>query len=190
MIEIPDIKNQRFMFRLVCTTVALLFSLSLGNFARGETASPTPSPQLQIVELRVGPTLLQNSRSKALGHILKPLVRLATRVEVTNGFEVGAALLSILDTSEHYRVAGMLATGRWAVFAGPRFSAGLGFGFGAGYGADILDSDLYMSSSVVPYGYLSADARWRVGQMWAMGVEGAWENGSMFTLGLNLAVLF
>ncbi|MDZ4697088.1 MAG: hypothetical protein SGI86_18270 [Deltaproteobacteria bacterium] len=178
------------MFRIVCTTGVLLFSLSAGSAARGETATPTPSPRLQVVELRVGPTLLKNSRSKSLGHLLKPLVRLATRVEVTNGFEVGAALLSILDTSEHYRVAGMLATGRWAVFARPRFSAGLGFGFGAGYGADILDSDLYMRSSIVPYGYLSADARWRVGAMWAMGVEGAWENGSMYSLGLNLAALF
>lgn len=176
------------MFRIVCTTAVMFFSLSVGNAAEGET--PTPSPRLQVVELRVGPTLLVNSRSKSLGHLLKPLVRLATRVEVTKGFEVGAALLSILDTSEHYRVAGMLASGRWAVLNWPRFSAGVGFGFGAGYGADILDSDLYMRNLIVPYGYLSVDARWRVGEMWAMGLEGAWENGSMYSLGLNLAALF
>jgi hypothetical protein len=178
------------MFRIVCTTTLLSLLLSVGNAARADDTTSRPSARLQVVELRLGPTMLMNSRSKSLGHLFKPLVRLSTRVEVTNGLELGAALLSILDTSEHYRVAGLLATGRYAVLNRPRFSAGLGFGIGAGYGADILDEDLYMSDKVVPYGYLSADARWRVGDMWALGVEGAWENGSMISLGMSVAALF
>jgi len=178
------------MFRIVCTTTLLSLLLSVGNAARADESAARPSARLQVVELRLGPTMLLNSQSKALGHLFKPLVRLATRVEVTNRFEAGAALLGILDTNENYRVAGMLATGRFAAVSLPRFSAGLGFGIGAGYGANILDEDLFMSDPVVPYGYLSADARWRVGDMWALGVEGAWENISMVSLGMNFAALF
>lgn len=132
----------------------------------------------------LGPTLLLRSKSKAVGHLLKPHLVATVRRTVLPGLTLGGGVSAILDSSEHYRVLGALAVARYAVVDGPGFSFGPSLALGLGYDADILHDDLRASGKVAPYGFLAADARWNLGTRWQLGAELGWENLSMLRLGL------
>jgi hypothetical protein len=137
-----------------------------------------------VLDAQAGPAFLSKSRSSAIGHGFKPVARVGLRVPLLPRLEVGGALSGVVDGSEHYRVLGALAHGRFAVWQWPAFSLGAGFALGAGYGADILHADLKADGAVLPYGFLALDARWSVGERWLLGAEAGWENLSIVRLGL------
>lgn len=141
-----------------------------------------------VLDGQAGPAFLMKSRSRAIGHGFKPMARLGLRVEPWPRLEVGGAVSGLVDGSEHYRVLGALAHGRFALWQRPAFSLGAGLALGAGYDADILHADLRSGGAVLPYGFLAVDARWAPGDRWLLGVEAGWENLSIVRLGLLVGV--
>jgi hypothetical protein len=141
-----------------------------------------------VLDGQVGPAYLSTSRSSAIGHSVKPVARVGLRVVLLPRLEVGGSIAGVLDSSEHYRVAGGLAHARLALWHRPGFSLGAGLGLGAGYDADILHDDLAGGGSIAPYGMLAADARWSIGGRWLVGVEAGWDNLSIARLGLLVGV--
>jgi len=137
-----------------------------------------------VLDGQVGPAFLTKSRSRAIGHGFKPVARLGLRMSLTPRLEVGGAVSGIVDSSEHYRVLGGLAAGRFALWQRPVFSLGAVLGLGAGYDADILHADLEADAAIAPYGFLAVDARWSIGERWLVGLEAGWENVSILRLGL------
>jgi hypothetical protein len=137
-----------------------------------------------VVDGQLGPALLRQSRSRAIGHGVKPTARLGLRTQIAPRLEVGGALSALLDTSEHYRVLGGLATARFALWRRPAFSVGAALGLGAGYNADILHSNLDADAPVAPYGTVAFDARWRIGARWLIGAETGWDNLSIVRIGV------
>jgi hypothetical protein len=157
---------------------------ALGTFLGQAPASAEEAQPRWATSAVVGPTLLLRSKSKAVGHLLKPHSLLSARRTLWPRLEVGGALTAILDSSEHYRVLGGLALARYAIVDGPGFSLGATAALGLGYDADILHKDLKASSTVIPYGYLATDGRWTLGRRWQLGAEAGWENLSMLRLGV------
>lgn len=162
----------------------MLHYLLIGSLALASPETPVRGQAPSILDAQVAPAFLMRSRSLAIGHAFKPMVRVGLRWPVLTRIEVGGALLGLLDASEHYRVLGALAQGRLALWHRPRFSAGAGLGLGVGYNADILHEDLAARAPVVPYGSAALDARWRLGHRWLLGVEAGWDNLSIARLGL------
>lgn len=140
-----------------------------------------------MVDGQVGPVFLLRSRSKAVGHAWKPMARVGVRTTLRPRLEVGGTVSGLLDGSEHYRVLGLLAHGRFALLQRPGFSLGASLALGAGYDADILHADLE-GDSVVPYGFFAVDGRWELGRRWLLGVEAGWENVSILRLGLLVGI--
>lgn len=143
-----------------------------------------------LADLSAGPTYLPAARSSAIGHSVKPGVRLGLRVEALPRLELGAALGALLEGNAHYRVLGLLAHGRWALYetAARGFGVGIGLGVGAGHDADILHEDLAADGRVRVYGLAVLDARWLLARRWLLGVEAAWEHLRIARLGLLAGV--
>src|SRR5204862_7112611 len=121
----------------------------------------------------------------------KPVARVGLRCSLGARVELGAAVSGLLDGNAHYRVAGVLAHGRLALWRRPAFSLGAGVGLGVGTNADILHEDLRAGASpVVPYGFLALDARWTVAGPWLIGAEAGWENLSIVRLGALVGFAF
>jgi hypothetical protein len=146
--------------------------------------APASADGTLVVDGQIGSALLLQSRSQAIGHGVKPTARLGLRTQIAPRLEVGGSLSALLDTSEHYRVLGGLATARFALWRRPAFSVGAGLGLGAGYNADILHSDLDAEAPVAPYGTVAFDARWRIRDRWLIGAEAGWDNLSMVRIGM------
>jgi hypothetical protein len=143
-----------------------------------------------VLDGQFGPALLTKSRSRAIGHGFKPVARLGLRFPAGRQLELGGALSGVVDASEHYRVLGVVAHARLALWRRPAFSFGAGVAFGAGYNADILHAALRADAPLIPYGFLALDARWSLGERWLVGVEGGWENLSIARLGLLFGFQF
>jgi hypothetical protein len=143
-----------------------------------------------VLDSQIGPAFLMKSRSKSIGHGFKPMARVGLRVPILPRLEVGATLSGLVDASEHYRVLGLMAHGRFGLWQRPRFSLGAQLALGAGYNADILHADLSASAPVVPYGFVAFDARWALGDRWLCGVEAGSENLSMARIGLLVGFRF
>lgn len=146
--------------------------------------APASADGTLVVDGQIGPALLLQARSRALGHGVKPTARLGVRTQIMPRLEVGGSVSALLDTSVHYRVMGGLATARFALWQRPAFSVGAALGLGAGYNADILHSDLDADAPLAPYGMVAMDARWRIGDRWLIGAEAGWDNLSIVRLGM------
>lgn len=136
-----------------------------------------------ILDARLGPALLLHSQSKVPAHLVKPALRLEARDVVTDRLELGASLGGLISTSEHYRVLGIMAQGRWAVIARETFSLGVFLGLGAGYDADILHTNLVAPHRIAPYYEGGLDARLRFGRTF-VGLESSVENIALVHIGL------
>lgn len=120
-----------------------------------------------LIDGQIGPAFLMRSLSHAVGHAFKAAARLGLRRSLGGRIEVGGALSGLLDGSAHYRVVGALSHGRVALWRRPAFSLGAGLGLGVGLNADILHGDLRAGASpMMPYGFLSLDARWAIAGRW------------------------
>jgi hypothetical protein len=84
---------------------------------------------------------------------------------------MGGQVVALLDTSRNYRVLGVLALARYAMWVGPRFSMGASLGIGPGYDANILRNGLSGGEGVALYGRMGVDARWRLGENHFLGVH-------------------
>lgn len=149
-------------------------------------ASSAAAERRYVLDVVVGPAFLTKSRSRAIGHGFKPAARIGLRVGLLPRLEVGGTVSGIVDESEHYRVVGGLAHGRFALWQRPAFSVGTSLAVGAGYDADILHSSLEARGRILPYGFAALDARWFVRPGWLVGVEAGWENLSTVRLGALL----
>ena len=164
----------------------------LAAFAVGSSGGPhlaratTIETDAVLIDGRLGPSFLLDSRSNALEHLFKPSARLGGRLELGGGFELGASLLGLLSPNHHYRVIGLLGHGRYGLWQRPSFSLGVGAGLGVGKDADIQNVDLRADHTVMPYGFAALDARWSLGRSWRLGVELAYENLSLVSLGLTV----
>jgi hypothetical protein len=87
--------------------VALL--LAIPSTARAERAL--------VIDGVLGPAYLTESRSHAVSHLFKPLLRLDLRAEVAPWLEIGGGALALLTSSEHYRVVGGVGHARLAATA-------------------------------------------------------------------------
>lgn len=154
------------------------------------TTAPADADETLVIDGQLGPALLLQSRSRAIGHGVKPTARLGIRTQIAPRLEVGGALSALLDTSEHYRVLGGLATARFALWRRPAFSLGAALGLGAGYNADILHSDLDSDAPVAAYGMVAFDARWQLGARWLIGAEAGWDNLSIVRIGALVGLRF
>jgi hypothetical protein len=152
--------------------------------------APARAERPVILDGQVGPGFLMKSRSRAIGHGFKPVARLGLRLTLMPRLELGGAVSGLVDSSEHYRVLGAFALGRFALWQRPAFSLGAGLALGAGYNADILHADLSAGAPVVPYGFLALDARWSIADRWLLGAEAGWENLSIARLGLLFGFRF
>jgi hypothetical protein len=167
---------------LAVITSAIALSGAVAE-VRAETATPGPS---WVIDGRLGAAMLMKSRSKALGHLFKPDLLVSARRTLGERLEAGAALSALIAGSEHYRVLGLLAHARYAVWRPGRVSLGISGALGAGHDADILHRDLSADGSVAPYGFVAADGRWAIGQRWFVGLEVGFENLSMLQLGARV----
>ena len=165
--------------------LALLALLAASGVALPQAARALEAEAL-LVDGRLGPSFLLDSKSNALNHLFKPGVRLGARFEVGRRLELGASALGLLSPNAHYRVLGLLAHGRYGLWQRPTFSLGLGAGLGVGKDADIQNADLRADHTVMPYGFVGLDARWTVGRHWHLGVELAFENLSLLSLGIGV----
>ncbi len=156
----------------------------------GFLASPVQAGPPLVLDSQIGPAFLMKSRSKSIGHGFKPMARVGLRVPVLPRMEVGAALSGLVDASEHYRVLGLMAHGRFALWQRLTFSLGAQLALGAGYNADILHTDLSARAPIVPYGFVAVDARWTLGNRWLLGVEAGSENLSIARFGLLVGYRF
>lgn len=152
--------------------------------------APARAEPSLVLDGQVGPALLLRSRSRTIGHGIQASARIGVRTEVAPRLELGGSLSALLDTSEHYRVVGGLATARFALWRRPVFSAGAVLGLGAGYNADILHADLDAEAPIAPYGTIALDARWRLGERWLLGAEAGWDNLSIVRLGVLVGFSF
>jgi hypothetical protein len=140
-------------------------------------------------DARVGPALLLKSQSHAPRHLLKPDLRLGGRIAWSERWELGAAVDALLDSSEHYRVLGLMAQARFAPLVVGPFSLGASGALGVGYDADILHASLEANGRVAPYGFVALDGRCQVGR-WLVGAEGALQNFAIVQLGALVGVRF
>jgi hypothetical protein len=152
--------------------------------------APASANGTLVVDGQIGPALLLRSRSRAIGHGVKPIARLGLRTQIAPRLEVGGSVSALLDPSEHYRVLGGLATARFALWQRSAFSLGAALGLGAGHDADILHSDLDADAPVAPYGTVAFDARWRIGDRWLLGAETGWDNLSIVRIGVLVGFRF
>lgn len=134
--------------------------------------------------------MMMKSRAKAPGHLFKPDARLGVRLGLSHRLELGGSLTGLLWGSEHYRVLGLLAHGRFAFWQPGRTSLGVSGAFGAGYDADILHKDLRADGKVLPYGFVGLDVRVLLGAGFSVGAEVAFQNLSMLQLGAALTRQF
>jgi hypothetical protein len=161
----------------------------------GEAGEGNPPPAAMspaatfIVDARLGPALLLRSQSHAVGHLLKPDLRLGVRLAWKDRWEFGAAVDTLLDGSEHYRILGLMGHARFAAIQLGFFSLGLSGAIGAGYDADILHSSLQAGGRVAPYYFVALDGRWRVGRF-LIGAEGACQNLAVLQAGLLVGFRF
>jgi hypothetical protein len=151
--------------------------------------APAAGETRYVLDAVAGPAFLTTSRSLAIGHGFKPAARVGFRFAPRERLEVGGAISGLVDASEHYRVLGVLAHGRFGVWQRPTFSAGAALALGAGYDADILHDDLRGGGGVRPYGFVAVDGRWRVFGRGLVGVEAGLENLSIVRLGLLVGLV-
>ncbi len=170
--------------RLPIWIAAIALWAATGLFAVAP-ASAQPGADL-VADAVVGPAFLGQSESHAIGHAFKPAARLGLRAALAPRWELGGALSGIVDDSEHYRVVGLLAQGRFALWQRPVFSLGANLALGLGNDADILHEGLRGGDGLLAYGFAAVDARWIVASRWLIGAEAAWENLSIARLGLLL----
>jgi hypothetical protein len=154
------------------------------------STAPASAERVLVLDGRIGPALLLQSQSRAIGHGVKPSAQLGLRTQLAPRLEIGGAISALLDTSHHYRVLGGLAVARFAVWQRPVFSAGATLGLGAGYNADILHADLDAEAPIAPYATVALDARWWLGQRWLIGVEAGWDNLSIVRIAALVGVRF
>ena len=116
------------------------------------------------------------SKSKALSQFIQPVATLSVRWAWRAHFELGAQLLGLLNTNEHYRVLGGLAIGRYQLWQTAAFSTGIDAAIGIGKDADILNGDL-RGNGLGVYATSGLYGRWLVG-------EGLWIGADVDTLNL------
>lgn len=153
-------------------------------------AEAATAPATVIADIAVGAAYVARSQSHALPHLVKPAARVGVRLPWTPRLELGGALVGVLDSSEHYRVLGVVAQARWAFWQRRSFEFGATAALGAGRDADILHADLRADSSVAPYAVFAIDARWTLAGRWLAGVEASATNFAIAQAGALLGFRF
>ena len=161
------------MTRIRRAAMGLVGLLCMSGFAGPAVAETAASQDVVVrptVGFAVGPALMLKSKSRALGQFLQPVASVFVTVPWRSRFTVGGEVVALLDTNEHYRVIGALASGGYSFLQRPRFGMDAQLGLGLGNDADILNTDL-RGGSVAIYATAGFKAHWSVGDAWLLGVN-------------------
>ncbi len=145
------------------------------------------------LHLDLDTALFLHSRSKAIGHLLKPAARLTIERPWRQGpvpkLRVGAQAFAILDTSSHYRVWALALSALYPLVEGSRFELSANASVGASLNADILHSDLKAGVPVLPYAAIGLRGAWKLSTEFHLGVQLYWSELSIVSLGLGATLV-
>lgn len=157
--------------RLAATVpVGLLCVLVFAVPVAAESSLPKGTDMRPTVGFAIGPALMLKSKSLALGQFVQPVATVSVTFPWRTRFAVGGEVLTLLESNEHYRVFGVMASGSYAFLQGPRFGVAPQLGIGLGRDADILNADL-RGGSVAIYATAGLKAQWSVGDKWLLGLQ-------------------
>lgn len=171
--------------------MAFAASALAGGVAQAQDLSIPTQPALAFrVQAQLGPAFLLQSRSKAVGHLFKPLLTLNLTHAWRPRWELGGAIVALIDTNHHYRILGVLGTARYGLWQGRATSLGASLGLGAGANADILHEDLNGKAAIAPYLQGAADLRWQLSPAWSVGAQAALLNTAALSLSAAIGRAF
>jgi len=136
--------------------------------------------------------LFLHSRSLAIGHVIKPALRVTVDRRLPlfglSKLRVGGQAFGIVDSSEHYRAWGLMASALYPLVEGALFHLDANLTLGAGLNADILHSDLEADIPVIPYGSLGLRAAFSVYEDIRVGTQIYFTNLSVLSLGAGVSI--
>ncbi len=155
-------------------TLLLLSLLSMPLSAAAEKPRTT-------VALKGGVSVFFNTQSFALGHLMKPAVRLEGTYALDDKTRVGVELVGQL-AGEDYRLIGGYFTYARALYSGAVYAMELAGGAGIGTAPKILYKDLKTDNAVTIWSQVALRHRWALGSRFNLGIDVAFENLSTVAL--------
>ena len=136
-----------------------------------------------------GISAFTKSRSMAIEHMTKPVVRVEGMMDVSDRLSLGGEVGTVLSDSASYRLVGATLFARTYLYKCDTFRLLYNWAWGVGTGPPILSDDLKVESDMVLWVHTGLDARWTLpGDRWVLGVGLTWEQLSVVTMAATVGM--
>ena len=165
--------------------------LLLGSAAPAWSAAPAPAPKPWEVAVKGGAAVFLGSQSKALPHLIKPMLRAELSYLTVPRLRLGIEVVAIPEPNANYRLIGAYLLARGALWDGPVFKLWLKGGFGAGSAPRILFGGLTRDQDGALWGQMALAFVWTaVPDLLTVGVEVVDDNLTVLSLNASIGVAF